>query len=445
MKSALIVPGKNESFVGYYEEGDVNIDMKRYQRPERMIVSKVSDPKNVKRRLDFYKHKTDDRVDLYVLLRGKKVEDIPFPLFGGGVTAHKGLKTTKTYDMDPRPPKNVVFFGKQTNHITYTGESAAKNASGSYGDDEGRERRHHRRRGSGEPEDKYDDPPKDDKGGHGHRQERRGKGARDHSRDGFDLNGRGNDVKDRKNYRPIDSASDSSSDSDHESTKNPKDGFLQSDHSRKAPSRHSTIQSTAHTHTVKEDPTKECSEIQPLPKAKSTRGYGSVRSAQRPSSKASLRPSSHESSSEIQALPEVQSIKGDESVRSAQRPSSKASFLIPSSHKSSSEVKAISEVQSIRRDGSAVSAQRPPSSRPTSSRPPSERSPSRSRSGQSRSSGKDYILAPDLESLIEEKLEHLNMAASQGELSVTSQSSKFADNRRRRREERSGLSSNNQQ
>ncbi|TGO76982.1 hypothetical protein BELL_0128g00080 [Botrytis elliptica] len=271
MSPSLFSFGSDKRIDNWIEEKELEkYDLKKYENPQKMRVSKESDAKDVVRRMYRYKHKEDKSKDLYVLVPGHKKEKSP-GLLGGGVTEHTITRTTKTSDgrgKNLNLPININL-GKQ--NITIKVEDGERS----------------RRRGDGEKER------------HRHRGDK-------------------------------DSESDDSSYTDNESKRNANDD-LQSNYSGKVSSRgHSARPPTIHLPFKKESRTKERSEIQsiiedgsiasshrpptdiqPPPRAQSIRKDGPVRSSRRPPT-------------DIQPLPRAQSIIEDGSVISFQTSSSKS-------------------------------------------------------------------------------------------------------------------------
>ncbi|KAF7930301.1 uncharacterized protein EAE98_004702 [Botrytis deweyae] len=421
MSPSLFSFGSDKRIDNWIEEKELEkYDLKKYENPQKMRVSKESDAKDVVRRMYRYKHKEDKSKDLYVLVPGHKKEKSP-GLLGGGVTEHTITRTTKTSDgrgKNLNLPININL-GKQNITIKVEdGERSRRRGDGEKerhrhrGDSEKERHRHHRRRGSGETHD----DSKDDEDFSRDRRERRRRRSRDRSRDGADSKGRGTDGKAREYSRSMrqeeDSESDDSSYTDNESKRNANDD-LQSNYSGKVSSRgHSARPPTIHLPFKKESRTKERSEIQSIIED------GSIASSHRPPI-------------DIQPPPRAQSIRKDGPVRSSRRPPP--------------DIQPLPRAQSIIEDGSVRSFQTSSSKSKHSSRAPSA-------AGQSRLSQNTDTLLPSLDKLIEENKDVLDGKTSQdGRNSTSSQHLKpnsredYKANSDRRRAERgnSGLSSKN--
>ncbi|KAF5877426.1 putative dynamin family protein [Botrytis fragariae] len=172
--------GSDKYIDNWIKEADlVNYNMKEYQSPIRMRVSKESDSKDVVRRMDKYKPLDNKRGDLYVLIPGHKKEKRP-GLFGGGVTEHKGARTTKTpqeLGKNLNMPINLNFGEQIINISVEDGEPDTYQGSRSRGDGSKEKHRPHRHRRSNDSQDNRYTSPNRQRDGHG--RDRR----RDQSRD----------------------------------------------------------------------------------------------------------------------------------------------------------------------------------------------------------------------------------------------------------------------
>ncbi|TGO43467.1 hypothetical protein BHYA_0001g00980 [Botrytis hyacinthi] len=447
MGLTLFLLDSGERFDGCIEEKElVKYDLRNYESPVRMRVSKESDPKDVVRRMDEYKHKKYKNEDLHVLIPGKKTPKSSDP-FGRGATEHTSTRTTKisTTGRAVNPPVNIVLFGKQTN-ITYTGggEPAAKHESGSHRkeDERGhhRHRRHHRRRGSGEPKDDRYASPNRRRDGHG-RETRRDR-SRDtirgkESEDGRSEN-RGKGPELEKTHGRKKHNTEDNSDSEYSETEIPRP-------TDRTPSVRSSLKGHGSKDSSRGIPLEDLPEIDAISLVPSQKPPTERTPSERSSLKGHSSRHSSRKGAALEDLPETDAI----SLALSQKAPTKRTL---------SERSSLTGHRSRHSSRQGAALEDLPETDAISLAPPREAYPegrhssrASSTAGQSRLSQNNDPLIPSLHKLTEENMDLLDGNASQGgRNSTSSQHSNpktqgdYRDNRERRRSERasSGLSRN---
>ncbi|TGO17851.1 hypothetical protein BTUL_0014g00460 [Botrytis tulipae] len=471
MGLTLVHLDSDERFYDCIKEKElVNYDKTNYESPMRMRVKKESDPKDVVRRMDEYKHKKYKNEALHVLIPGKRTANSS-DSFDRGATEHTSTRITKisTTGRTVNPPVNIVLFGKQTN-ITYTGggEPAAKPESGSHRrEDERGHHRHHRHQGSDDSKDNRHASPNRRRDGQG-RETRR-----DRSRDTFrgtesddgrsENRGKGSelDLREKTHGRKMHNTEDNS-DPEYSETEIPRPP-------EKTPSERSSFKGRRSTHSSRQGAALEdVPEIDAISLTPSQRGP----SQKAPSQKAPSQKVPSQKAPTERALSDRSSLTRHSSKQSSRQgaaledlPETDAISLTPSQKAPSQKAvaeRALSERSSLTghssrqsfRQGAALEGlpetdaiSLAPSGEAYTEGRRSSRAPSTA--GQSRLSQKTDPLIPSLHKLTEENMNLLDGKASQnGRNSTSRQHSEprsqgdYEASRARRRSERasSGLS-----